>query len=419
MSGTPKRSHEDTLHPSSKHPHDDSSTYSKLVSASNEYHVPYDIGQDSRAAKTSRTDLRDADRKSPLPSVYRITSASNDSHPDHPPGIENKIEAKDSKDNKDFRFENRDSKIEKKDFHIEARRDAQSSKNEKDLRVECRGDDNKDVKYDRESHNESKCDKTEKDGYGVVSSHLNWKESKDYHRGKRYSDSPSGSLDTWQMTRGNTQGPLEARKESSITKDRDHVEAHEAVGENKEDKDLERSEKEKKDHPKERENSKDREKDQIKKDPLNGMDKEVPNTDKKLGDGLVKLPEQEIVLPEQKKQKDADSWKNVDREAKEKRKDRDADLEGDKSDRPDKRNRGFDKESDDGCADVEGTVEKEKEPYNFSAQQRKRIQRSRGSPQVPNREPRFRSRSADNDGSQGMMSFCFTGLICERLLNFC
>ncbi|KAL1294521.1 hypothetical protein AAHE18_19G147100 [Arachis hypogaea] len=455
MSGTPKRSHEDTLHPSSKHPHDDSSTYSKLVSTSNEYHVPYDIGQDSRAAKAPRTEFRDADRKSPLPSVYRITSLSNDSHPDHPLGIENKIESRDSKDNRDFRFENRDSKIEKKDLQVEARRDAQSAKSEKDLRVEGRGDDNKDVKYDRESHNESKGDKTEKDGYGVVSSHLNWKESKDYHRGKRYSDSPSRSLETWQMPRSNSQGPLEARKESSTTKERDYVEAHEAVGENKvdskgddrskekdrkgkdvkhrewgekekerndrrssadvsntsgdgkesakEDKDVERSEKEKKDHPKERENSKDREKDQIKKDSLNGMDKEVPNNGKELGDGSVKLPEQETVLPDQKKQKDADSWKNVDREAKEKKKERDADSEGDKPDRPDKRNRGFDKESDDGCADVEGAIEKEKEkePYNFTAQQRRRIQRSRGSPQVPNREPRFRSRSADNDGSQG------------------
>ena len=450
MSGVPKRSHEDTLHLSSKHPHEDSGTYSKLVSsASNEYHMPYDIGQESRAAKAPRTEFRDADRRSPLHSVYRIPSSSNDSHADHPDGIENKIESRDSKDNRDLRFENRDSKTEKKDLHVEARRDAQSAKSEKDLRVEGR-DDNKDVRYDWDSHNDSKGDKTEKDGYGVISSHMNWKESKEYHRGKRYSDSPSGSLDTWHMLRGNTQGPLEARKESSTTEERDYVEAQEAVGENKvdskgddrskekdrkrkdvrhrdwgerekerndrtnsaqvsstsgeckesakEDRDVERSEREKKDHPKEKENLKEREKDQIKKDSLNGMDKEIPNNEKVLGDGSVKLPEQEIVLPEQKKQKDADSWKNVDREAKEKRKERDADLEGD---RPDKRNRGFNKESDDGCADEEGAIEKEKEeerePYNFSGQ-RRRIQRTRGSPQVPNREPRFKSHAQDNDG---------------------
>ena len=73
MSGVPKRSHEEPVHPSSKHPHEDSSTYSKLIpSVSNEHHIPYDLGQDSRVAKTVRAEPRDADRRSPLHSVYRM-----------------------------------------------------------------------------------------------------------------------------------------------------------------------------------------------------------------------------------------------------------------------------------------------------------------------------------------------------------
>lgn len=449
MSGAPKRSHEESVHPSSKHPHEDTGSYSKLVSSSvsNEYHMPYDISQDSRVAKAPRNEFRDADRRSPLPSVYRMPSSSNDSHADHPIGPENRLESRDSKDSRDLRFESRDTKTEKKELYGEARRDPQSAKSEKDVRVEGRGDDNKDVRHDRDSHNDLKADiKTDKDGYNVVSGHLNWKDPKEYHRGKRYSDAPSGSLDTWHMLRGNTQGSLEVGKESSTAEERDHVEAHETVGENKvdskgddrskekdrkrkdvkhrdwgerekersdrrnstqvsntggdckesakEDRDVERWEREKKDPPKEKENLKEREKDQMKRESWNGAEKEVSNNEKEPVDGSAKLPEQEIVLPEQKKQKDVDSWKNVDREARERKKERDADLEGD---RPDKRSR-FDKESDDGCAEGEGAAEKEREVYNHSGQHRKRIQRSRGSPQVPNREPRFRSRAQDNEG---------------------
>ncbi|XP_014513739.1 uncharacterized protein LOC106772092 isoform X1 [Vigna radiata var. radiata] len=452
MSGAPKRSHEESVHPSPKHPHEDL-TYSKLVSSSvsNEYHRPYDINQDSRVAKAPRTEFRDADKRSPLHPVYRMSSSLNDSHADHPTGPESRTESRDAKDIRDIRFENRDAKTEKKELYGEARRDPPSAKSEKDVRVEGKGDDSKDIRHDRDSHSDLKGDiKTDKDGYNVVSIHVNWKDLKEYHRGKRYSDAPSGSLDTWQMLRGNTQGSVEVGKESSTTEERDYVEAHEAVAENKvdpkgddrtkekdrkrkdakhrdwgdrekersdrknitqvsssivdckepakEDRDVERLEREKKDLPKEKENLKEREKDQMKRELWNGMEKEVSNNEKEPADGLAKLPEHGSLLPEQQKQKDVDSWKNVDREAREKRKEREADLEGDKSD---KRSRCLDKESNDGCADGEGVMEKEREAYNYSSQHRKRIQRSRGSPQVPNREPRFRSRAQDNDGSQG------------------
>ncbi|KAK7270760.1 hypothetical protein RJT34_26160 [Clitoria ternatea] len=429
MSGVPKRPHEDAIHQSSKHPqsHQDSSAYSKLMSSvSNDHHTSYDIGQDSRAAKTLRIEPRDADRRSPLHSVYRMSSSSNDSHADHPIGTENRIESRDIKENRDLRFENRDTKTEKKELHSEARRDSQISKSEKDVRVEGRGDDNKDIKYERDSHNDSKGDiKTDKDGHGVVSSHLNWKESKEY-RGKRFSDAPGGSLDSWHASRGST--PAELVKGSSTAEERDYLEAHEAFGENKNDlkseerfkerkrkdvkhrdwgdREKERSDRrnspqvnngggdskesakedrdaekwERKDPPKEKECSKEREKD---------------HNEKELGDGSVKNTMQENVLPEQKKPND--SWKNVDGEIRERRKERDTDLEGD---RPDKRSK-LEKQSEDGLAQGEGTGEKEKEVHNYNVQHRKRIQRSRGSPQVANREGRFRSHAQDNEESQG------------------
>ncbi|TKY45009.1 hypothetical protein E2542_SST31293 [Spatholobus suberectus] len=448
--GVPKRSHEDAVHQSSKLLHQDSGTYSKLMSsASNDHHIPYDIGQDSRVAKALRTEPRDADRRSPLNTVYRMPSSSNDSHADHPIGTENRIESRDFKENRDLRFENRDMKTEKKELHGEVRRDSQIAKSEKDVRVDGRGDDSKDIRYERDSHNDSKGDiKTDKDGYGMVSSHLNWKESKEY-RGKRFSDTPGGSLDSWHTSHSNA--PAEVGKDSSKAEERDYLETHEAVGENKidsksedrfkerkrkdvkhrdwgdrekersdrksstqvnnnsddnkestkEDRDVEKWERERKDLPKEKESSKEREKDHSKRESWIGMEKEALNDEKELGDGSAKNTEQENVVPEHKKQKDVDSWKNVDGEARERRKERDADLEGD---RPDKRSK-IDKQSEDGSVHGEGTGEKEREVHNYNVQHRKRIQRSRGSPQVANREARFRSHAPDNEESQGTLSY--------------
>ncbi|KAJ1417288.1 LCCL domain superfamily [Sesbania bispinosa] len=408
MSAVPERSHEETVHPSSKHSHQDSDTYSKLISSvSNDCHIPFDI--------------------------------------DHPVGTEKRIESRDLKENKDLWFENRDLKTEKKELQDEAKRDSQIAKSEKDVCVEGRGDDsNKDIRYERDSHNDTKGDiKTEKDDYGLVSSHLNWKESKE-HRGKRYSNAPSGSLDSWHISHGNT--PSEVGKENSTAEERDFLEAHEPVGENKfdsksedrfkdrrkkdvkhqdwegkekersdcrnstqvntnigdskesakEDRDEEKWERERKDLPKEKEYSKEMEKDNMKGESWNGMDKEVSKNENELGDGSGKTPEQEIVLPEQKKQKDVESWKNVVGEARERRK-RDTDLEGD---RPEKRSK-LDKQSEDGCADGEGTGWKGREVHNYNVQHHKRIQRSRGSPQVANREAHIRSHTQYNEESQG------------------
>ncbi|KAB1228209.1 hypothetical protein CJ030_MR5G008806 [Morella rubra] len=82
MSGVPKRSHEESGHSSSsKYPHEDSGAFPKPPTAvSNEYHPPYEMGQDGRMAKLPRTESRDADRRSPLHSMYRMPSSSNDLH---------------------------------------------------------------------------------------------------------------------------------------------------------------------------------------------------------------------------------------------------------------------------------------------------------------------------------------------------
>ncbi|KAF2283140.1 hypothetical protein GH714_043470 [Hevea brasiliensis] len=424
MSSAPKRSHEESVHSSSssKYPHEETGAYPKLASGvSSDYHPSsYEIAADARITKIPRTESRDGDRRSPLHSIYRVPSSSNDLHVDtHSVASEIRLESRDSKDSRDYRVESRDLRTEARDMHIEPKRDSLSTKIDKDS--------------------------------SVATSQLNWKESKEYHRGKRYSDSPGGHVDPWHMSRGNSQGAVEIGKEGSTIEEKDYPETHEAVGENRvdlkgddkfkdkdrkrkdvkhrewggdrdkeridrrsniqvgnnsgegkesarEEREAERWERERKDLSKDRERQREREKDLTKRESWNGVEKESLHSEKELGDGSVRVTEQENPVLEQKKPKDFDSWKNVDREARDRRKERDPDMEGDK---PEKRSRLYDKESDDGCVDGEGATEREREVFNYGVQQRKRMLRPRGSPQVANREPRFRSRTQDNEGSQG------------------
>ncbi|KAJ4966213.1 hypothetical protein NE237_018062 [Protea cynaroides] len=449
MSGASKRLHEEVNHPTtSKLPLEESSlpphSLKMSVSVSNEYHQPFELGPEGRLAKVQRTEARDADRRlTPFP-TYRVPSSSNDSCVDHPITTENKLESKDSKENRDSKVENRDSKAEAKDFHT----DALSGKGEKDVRLESRGDDNKEIKHDREPHTDFKAEtKTEKDGYTAGNSHLNWKENKEQHRMKRYPETPDDSLDPWRASRHNLSGPNETRKEASTTEEQDYSEAHEAVGENKvdlkgedkfkekerkrkdekqrdwgerdrdrnerrsnllvgstnserrestrEEREAERWERERKELSKDKERPKEREKDHSKKETLNGPEKEDTQNEKELIDGSGKMPEQENPVSEQKRQKEFDGWKCVDRDSKERRRERDVDME---IDRHEKRSRSYEKESDDGCTEGDGGTEREREGFGYGIQQRKRMLRPRGTPQVANREPRFRSRTRDNDG---------------------
>jgi hypothetical protein len=151
--------------------------------------------------------------------------SSNESHMDSHFNVapESRPESRDSKDSRDYRIENRDPRTDAKEMYGEARRDSQSVKNEKDVRFESRGDDNKEVKHDREAHIEPKNDmKIEKDGFGPPSSQVNWKEPKEYHRGKRCLESAGVHVDPWHISRGNSQGPVEIGKEVVSIEERDH-----------------------------------------------------------------------------------------------------------------------------------------------------------------------------------------------------
>ncbi|KAI6699984.1 hypothetical protein NL676_014308 [Syzygium grande] len=235
MSGAPKRSHEESGHSSSKYTHEDLTPYPRLMPAvSSEYHLSHDTGQESRMAKIPRTESRDSDRRSPMQSVFRMPSSSlDDPHLDHAASSESRLEARDAKDGRDFRVDNRDPKPETRESY-ETKRDSQHMRSEREGKVEIRGDDSKKLKYERDSYSDPKVDgKVEKESYGAGSSHLNWKESKEYHRGKRYSETPSGSMDPWHIQRNNPPGQFESAKEDSTTEERGHIETHEAVGENK------------------------------------------------------------------------------------------------------------------------------------------------------------------------------------------
>ncbi|XP_010999698.1 PREDICTED: DEAD-box ATP-dependent RNA helicase 42-like isoform X3 [Populus euphratica] len=455
MSGAPvKRSHEEGGHSSSLKfsPHEDTGSYLMLTSGvSNEYHLPHEIGLDFRVAKIPRTESRDVDRRSPLHLMYQMPPSSNESHMDSHLNVapERRTESRDSKDSRDYRIENRDPRTDAREMYGEVKRDSQSVKHEKDVRFESRGDDNKEVKHDREAHIEPKNDmKIEKDGFGPASSQVNWKEPKEYHRGKRYLESAGGHVDPWHISRGNSQGPVEIGKEGVSIEERDHAKVHEAVGENKVelkgedrfkdkdrkrkdlkhrewgDRDKERSDRrgsmqvgnssaegrvgegrerwewERKDLSKDRERLKEREKDHMKIESGTGAEKEGLHTEKESVDGSVRISEQENPALEPKKQKDFDNWKNVDKEAKDKKKEREADIE---VDRPEKGSTMCRKESDDGCADGEIATERERGVFNYGVQQRKRMLRPRDSPQVANCEPRFMSHTQDCEGCQVLM----------------
>ncbi|PQM38174.1 zinc finger CCCH domain-containing protein 13 isoform X1 [Prunus yedoensis var. nudiflora] len=88
----------------------------------------------------------------------------------------------------------------------------------------------------------------------------------------------------------------------------------------KEERDAERWERERRDTGKDKERLRERERDHTKKDPWNGVEKDGSNNEKEVGDGSIRVSEQEILPAEQKKQKDFDSWRNVDRESRDRRK---------------------------------------------------------------------------------------------------
>ncbi|KAL3369685.1 hypothetical protein AABB24_010172 [Solanum stoloniferum] len=448
MSGTPnKRPHEDggngggsnhSYSSAPKYSHDDSGAFPKVMSSGTpEYHASFDVGQNARMPKIQRTESsRDADRRSPVLPMYRVSSCPVVSHPDHSVASENRLEPKEI--NKDVKVENRDAKSELRELY-------QGAKSDKDDRFENRADDGKDIKNSRDTYPEYKGDvKADKDRFSGVS----WKDSKEQNRGKRYPDLPVpvGNMDPWHASR--THGAAEIGKEVSNSENRDFAKVREAVAENKmdlkgddkykdkerkrkegkhrewgdrdkerndcrnnlqlgnstsdnkellkEERESERWEKERNDLSKDKDRPKDWEKDHVKREVWNGVEREVLQSEKEVIDVPGKTNEPENSTVEQKKQKDHDNWKNTDRDGSERRKERDTDLEGE---RPEKRVRCHDKEPEEGDLDTEGGGERERESFNYGVQQRKRMSRPRGSP-MANRDPRFRSHTHENEGSQ-------------------
>ncbi|XP_008800926.2 CWF19-like protein 2 [Phoenix dactylifera] len=444
MSGAPKRLHEEGGHSTPlKRPLEETGIYSspgKLIQpVGSDFHLPFEHGQDGRFAKVPRVEPRDVDKRSSL--LHRMPSTPNSSL-DHPVTSENRLDFKNSKDAREVKPENRETKAEIRDLHTDARMDTQGSKVENDSRMDTRGDE-KEPKSDKGPHIDYKGDiRFDKDNYTSTSSHLNWKDGKEHLRGKRYFESPNDGLDSWRVARQNTD---EAGKDITTTEERDSMETHEAVGENKvdlkgeekvrdkdrkrkddkhrdygerdkdrndrrnsmqqggasnerkevlrEERDMERWERDRKDTQKDKERN-DREKDIIKKESSNANEKDGLHCEKEFVDGSVKVAEQENSTFEPKRLKD-DSWKPYDRDFKDRKRERDVDA----GDRHEQRSKCYDKESDDGCAEPDGATEKDKEVFG-GVQQRRRMLRSRGTPQVPNREPRFRCRGRD-EGSQG------------------
>lgn len=156
---------------------------------------------------------------------------------------------------------------------------------------------------------------------------------------KRLPEMPS-DIDSWRASR-------------SIISDKQSP--HEAVGENKLD------------FTSDKDNKKSERWERERKDKFSGMDND-------------------------KESLDTSTSRNPDQDIKERRKDRDADIQGDTH------SISLEKEPGDGFMDTDGATEREREGFTSTVQQRKRMLRPKGSPQLPNR---FRSRSRDNDESQG------------------
>ncbi|KAG9151656.1 hypothetical protein Leryth_001953 [Lithospermum erythrorhizon] len=426
-----KRSHEEGGNGSgsfshmsiSKYPHVDSTalpgTGSKLTSSgTTDYHTSHEVAQESRMQKIPRTEVRDPDRKSPLVPMFRTSSSSNDVRSDRPAGIESRMDFKESWNN------NRDFKVETK---IESRNLHQVAKVEKDRKIDAKTEDNKETNPEKDTYAERKNDvKSDKEGSGLVSSQLNWKDSKDHYWGKSYPDDIVGNVDSRYSSRAIPHGPAEAGKQGSNTEGKEHHEFHEIVGRNKidlkgddkvKDKDMKRKEgkhrdwgevdkersdrrntlplggssiekdvlkdereaekwtRERKDMLKDKEKPKEIE-EIMKKESWRGAEKESPH--KESVDISGSHADQDEVVSEQKKQNE-----NL-----KERKEIDGEVHGE---RADTHNRFNDKESDEGM-DAEGGTGKEKE----GTQHRKKMLRPRASPRA-NRDPHI-SHSQDIEG---------------------
>uniref|UniRef100_A0A0E0EB62 Histone deacetylation protein Rxt3 n=1 Tax=Oryza meridionalis TaxID=40149 RepID=A0A0E0EB62_9ORYZ len=439
MSGAPKRSHEEGSHSTpAKRPLDDSSLYSspsgKIIHpGSSDFHGSFE--HDGRFAKVQRIEPRDDKR----PSLAHRMPIGPSNFVDHSISSDGRLESKQNKDPRDTKVDVREAKADTRDVYSDPRVEFPSNKVETDVKTDNRADDN-DIRADRRIHADYKGDaKLDKDGHPTVISNIAWKDNKE-HRGKRNIEQPSDNAD-WRFPRPGLQGTDESSK-GPVPADERSKDAHESTGENKtepktedkfrdkdrkkkdekhrdfgtrdndrndrrigiqlggnsverrenqrEDRDAEKWDRERKDSQKDKEGN-DREKDSAKESSV-ATEKENAILEKTASDGAVKSAEHENKIVEQKTLKD-DAWKSHDRDPKDKKREKDMDA----GERHDQRSKYNDKESDDTCP--EGDIEKDKEA--LGSVQRKRMARSRGGSQASQREPRFRSRMRDGEGSQG------------------
>lgn len=432
---TPKRLHEEGNHSSPlKRALEDTALFSSITGklsapVGNDLHQPFEPGQDGRMAKVQRIEPREVDKRSSL--LHRMSSSPSNSH--HPITSENRSELRNPKDARDVKTEIRETRSESRELHSDMRMDPPVSKAENEVRLDNCGDD-KEFRCERGSYIDFKGDfKFERESYAAASSDMNCKESKEQHRGKRYFDSSTDNVDSWRVARHGSQNTVEVA--NLRVEEWDSSEAHEAVGENKIDMKGEEKCREKEKKKKEEKHRDFGEQDQDKNEQQNNMQlgeatnerkeetdrwdrerkdiqrdkdhterdtgkRESPSANEKVNlhnskdtlDGSGRISGHEIKVLEPNSHKE-DSWKVSDRETKDRKRERDADLV-----ERHERGKSYDKELDDVSADGEGVSERDREALGNSIQQRRRLLRTRGTPQTPNRDPRFRPRVRDNEG---------------------
>jgi hypothetical protein len=351
---------------------------------------------------------------------------------DHPTSSDSRLEAKQNKDARDAKADDREAKA---DVHSDTRIEFQGNKVETDVKTHNRADANE-LRADRRVHADVLGDaKSDKDSQPTGTSNLAWKDNKD-HRGKRYVEQPDDAV--WRFPRPGLQGTDETSKVPAPVEERNSKDAHESTGENKielkgedkfrrkkdekhrdfgardtdrndrrigiqlagssverreiqrDDRDAEKWDRERKDPQKDKE-SNDREKDSAKKDSFMVVDKENTTLDKTASDVTVKPAEHENTAAEMKTLKD-DTWKSHDRDPKDKKREKDVDT----GDRHDQRSKYNDKESDDTVP--EGDTEKDKDTFGSTLMFKGRLARSKGGSQASQREPRLRSKMRDGEG---------------------
>ncbi|ONM25085.1 hypothetical protein ZEAMMB73_Zm00001d006789 [Zea mays] len=439
MSGPPKRLHEESSHSTpAKRPLDDNSLYSSpsgkaIQSSSSDFHGFFE--HDGRFAKIQRVEARD-DKRPPL--VHRMHGSSN--FVDHTVLSDSRLEPKHNKDTRDNKADDRDTKADARDVYSDPSIEFQFNKIDSDVKIDNRADGNE-IRADRRGHHDYKGDtKFDKDNHPIVASSLGWKDNKE-HRGKRYFEQPSDNAD-WRFPRPGLQGTDETLKGLTSMEDRNSRDAHDSAFDNKaeskgedkfrdkdrkkkdekhrdfgsregerndrrtgiqlggsgverremqrEERDAEKWDRERKDSLRDKEGN-DREKDSAKKDPSMVMEKDNTIVEKLLSDGPVKNAEHENTTTETKVLKD-DAWKGHDRDPKDKKREKDLDA----GDRHEQRSKYNDKESDDNG--TEGDTEKDKDVFG-SVQRRRMVRPRGGGSQASQRDPRFRSRTRDGEGS--------------------